>query len=208
MTETIGLEPHPSLLRARWSPETFSTRKVDIDKLLRLLEAARWTPSYGNEQPWSFIVTSKDDAAAHARLLSCLAESNVSKARRARILILSVVKLNFEEGARNPYAFHDAAKAVSNLTRKAGVMGLLVHQMSGFDVVKAREMFSIPSGYIPVAVLALGYPDFGNPTQNARTDGASKSRRPLESLVFAGRWGEESPLLAGVAADGCDDNAR
>src|SRR5215470_1417832 len=114
IAEPIGLSPHPSLIRARLSPESFSNRKVDIAKLLRMLEAARWTPSYGNEQPWSFIVTSKDDPGAHARLLSCLAESNIPRARRAPILILSVVRLNFEKGRverpsfergghRNPY---------------------------------------------------------------------------------------------------------
>ena len=220
IAESIGLGPHPSLIRARLSNESFSNRKVDIGKLLRLLEAARWTPSYGNEQPWNFIVTSKDDPGAHARLLSRLAESNLSRARLAPILILSVVKLNFEMGSfqkgsverasferaghRNPYAFHDAGKAVSNLAHKAGAMGLLVHQMSGFDAVRAREFFSIPSGYIPVAVIAIGYPEPDGPATNPAMDGAD-SRLPLESLVFAGRWGEASPLLAVATPDPCDE---
>ena len=209
ITEMIGSSPHPSLIRARWSPTSFSERKVDIGKLLSLLEAARWTPSYGNEQPWSFVVASKDDPVARERLLSCLAESNIAKARRAPILILTVVKLNFEkDGRRNPYAFHDASKAVSNLTDKAAVMGLLVHQMSGFDAVSARAWFDIPAGHTPVAVIAVGYPDHDIAVAKRSTDPAPRRRRPLQTLVFTERWGEASPLLLDATFDPCDERDR
>jgi nitroreductase len=207
ISETIGLHAHPSIIRARLSPRSFSTRTVDIGKLLKLLEAARWTSSYGNEQPWSFVVASRDDRAAHERLLSCLAESNIATARPAPLLILSVVKLNFDaDGRRNPYAFHDAGKAASNLTHKAGAMGLLARQMSGFDAARARELFNIPSGFTPVAVIAIGYPGPDSPTGNILMEETSKMRRPLGNLVFADRWGESSPLLLGGAQpDPCDD---
>jgi nitroreductase len=206
ITETIGSSLRPSLIRARWSPRSFSDRKVDIGKLLGLLEAARWTSSYGNEQPWSFIVASREDPAAHERLLSCLAESNIGKARRAPILILSVVKLNFDSSRRrNPYAFHDAGRASSNLTHRAGAMGLLVDQMSGFDAARAREFFDIPSGHTPVAVIAIGYPDLDNQIYSQPIDETSHTRRPLQNLVFTGRWGESSPLLIGARPDPCYD---
>jgi nitroreductase len=206
MTETIGSHTHPSLIRARWSRRSFSNRKVDIGKLVRLLEAARWTPSYRNEQPWNFIIASRDDAAAHERLLSCLAESNITTARRAPILILSVVKLNFDaDGRRNPYAFHDAGKAASNLTERAGVMGLLVHQMSGFDAARARDLFNIPSGFTPVSVVAIGYPGPDGPTDNTIIGEPSQMRRPLHNLVFTGSWGQASALMLSVGRDPCDE---
>jgi nitroreductase len=206
ITETIGSHPHPSLLRANWSPRSFSGRRVDIGKLLRLLEAARWTSSYGNEQPWGFIIASRDDRAAHERLLSCLAESNLPTARRAPILILSVVKLNFDaDGTRNPYAFHDAGKAASNLARRAGAMGLLVYQISGFDVVRARKLFNIPVGFTPVSVVAIGYPGPASPTEAVPIDALVQNRRPLQSLVFTGRWGQASPQLLASRTDPCDE---
>ena len=40
-----------------------------------MFEAARWSASCFNEQPWSFIVATRDEAE-FARLLSCLVESN------------------------------------------------------------------------------------------------------------------------------------
>jgi len=205
ITQTIGSNQHPSLIRARRGAQSFSSRRVDVGKLLRLLEAARWTSSYRNEQPWSFIITSKDDPAAYQRLLSSLAESNLARARHAPVLILSVVKLNFDDGQRNPYAFHDAGQAVTNLANRAAAMGLLVHQMGGFDAAGARESFEIPSGYSPVAVIAVGYPDAGTSINSGSTDETSPVRRPLDRLVFNGRWGDVSPFLLGASGDPCDD---
>jgi len=38
------------------------------------------------------------------------------------------------------------------------IFGLFIHQMAGFDVVKAKELYSIPQRYEPVAAIAIGYP--------------------------------------------------
>jgi nitroreductase len=205
MTQAIGSNQHPSLIRTHLSAQSFSARKVDIGKLLRLLEAARWTSSYRNEQPWGFIIASREDPGTYERLLNCLSESNVARARHAPVLILSVVKLNFDDGQRNPYAFHDAGKAVTNLANRAAGMGLLVHQMGGFDAASARESFQIPSGHSPVAVIAVGYADEDTSTDAGNTDETSRVRRPLDSLVFNGRWGDVSPLLLRASSDPCDD---
>jgi len=202
ITQNIGSNPHPSLIKVRWTAKSFADRTVEASKLLKLLEAARWTPSYGNEQPWSFVVAGKEDSAAHQHLLSCLFESNVARARRAPVLILSVVKLNFEtDGSRNPYALHDAGRAIANLAQRADAMGLVVHQMSGFDAARARELFDIPSGYAPVSVIAIGYPAVNTPSNNVAVSRVSQSRRPLQSLIFTERWGQPSQLLMVASPD-------
>jgi nitroreductase len=66
--------PILEILRRRWSPRAFSDRLVEPEKLLSLLEAARWAPSSFNEQPWYFLLATKRKAEEHAQLLSCLAE--------------------------------------------------------------------------------------------------------------------------------------
>lgn len=63
--------PIHDLLRRRWSLRAFSERSVEPAKLRRLLEAARWAPSSFNEQPWCFIVATKEDPAEYERLLDC-----------------------------------------------------------------------------------------------------------------------------------------
>src|SRR2546422_11579486 len=93
--------PIHDLLRRRWSPRAFSSRPVEPDKLRSLWEAARWAPSSYNEQPWSFIVATKDDEAEYARLLSCLVEGNIQWAQHAPVLMVSVARLSFEEDGKD-----------------------------------------------------------------------------------------------------------
>ena len=59
--------PIEEILRRRWSPRAFSDRMVETEKLKSLFEAARWAPSSFNEQPWSFIVATKQKQEEHAR---------------------------------------------------------------------------------------------------------------------------------------------
>lgn len=185
-------------IRGRWSPLAFSNRTVELEKLLILLEAARWAPSSYNEQPWSFIVATKEHQAEYDRLFSCLVEGNQAWAQNAPVLILSVAKLFFERsGDQNRHAFHDVGLATENLVIQAIALELFVHQMAGFHVDKARELFNIPEGYEPLTALAVGY--LGDPQTlpeklQAR-ELAPRTRKPLTEFVFTGSWNQTSPLI-------------
>lgn len=192
--------PIHDLLRRRWSPRAFSDRRVEPDKLRSLWEAARWAPSSYNEQPWSFIVATKEDEAEYARLLSCLVEGNIQWAQHAPVLMVSVARLSFEEdGKPNRHAFHDVGQAVANLIVQATALGLVVHQMAGIFPDKIRELYGIPEGYEAVAGIALGYP--GDPAtlpeRLRQRELAPRSRNPIQGFVFAGRWGQTSPIVTG-----------
>ena len=144
-------------VRKRWSPLAFSDRLVQIEKLLSVLEAARWAASSYNQQTWSFIIATKENSVEFERLLSILAEGNQEWARNAPVLMLSVAKLHFERnGKENRHAFHDVGASSANLAIQAAAIDLYVHQMAGFDVPKAKEVYQIPTGYEPVSAIAFG----------------------------------------------------
>ena len=192
--------PIHELLRRRWSPRAFSSRPVEPDTLRSLLEAARWAPSSYNEQPWSFIVATKEDEAEYARLLSCLVEGNIQWAQHAPVLMGSVAKLHFDEnGERNRHALHDVGQAVANLIVQATALGLVVHQMAGILPEKVRALYGVPEQYEPVAGIALGYP--GDPQSLPeglrQRELAPRVRKPLTEFVFSGRWGKTSPIVTG-----------
>jgi nitroreductase len=191
---------HPihDLFKRRWSPRAFSDRPVEAEKLRILFEAARWAPSSNNEQPWRFIVANKDNETEWNRLFACLVEGNRTWAYRAPVLILSVASLNFEDDSTpNRHAFHDTGMAVENLVLQTTALGLAAHQMAGFDVEKARADLKIPSGYEPMAMIAVGYP--GDPAQlsdrlRAR-EAQPRVRKPLTEFVYSATWEQPSPLL-------------
>ena len=192
--------PIHDLLRRRWSPRAFSERAVAPDTLRSLWEAARWAASCFNEQPWSFIVATKEDPKEFSRLLSCLVEGNIIWAQHAPVLMVSVAKTRFDEdGSPNLHAWHDVGQATANLTVQATALGLFVHQMAGILPCKIRELYQIPDQYVPVAGVALGYP--GNPDQLSdklrQRELAKRSRKPVAEFVFTGRWGQTSTIAKG-----------
>ena len=185
---------HPihDLLRRRWSPRAFADRPVERGKLLSVLEAARWAPSSNNEQPWHFIVSTKDEPEEFDRLLGCLVEGNQRWAKAAPVLMLSVASMTFtRNGKPNKHAFHDVGQAVAHLTVEATAQGLFVHQMAGFVPEKARETYRIPDNAEPVAALALGY--LGNPDtlpeELRQREVVFSARKPIGEFVFGGTWG-------------------
>ena len=190
--------PIEEILRRRWSPRAFSDRIVEPEKLRSLWEAARWAASSFNEQPWSFIVATRQQPEEHARLLSCLVEKNQQWARQAPVLMVSVARLNFEKtGKPNRHAFHDVGLAVGNMIVQATALGLFVHQMAGFSPEKVREIYGVPEGHEPVAAIALGYgADVdGLPEPFRGPELAARTRKPIENFIFQGSWGQTSPLV-------------
>lgn len=201
MPEKIAETQYPihDLLKQRWSPLAFSDHSVEPEKLASVLEAAKWAASSYNEQPWSFILATKDNSTEFERLLSCLDQGNLVWAKNAPVLMLSVAKLQFEKnGNENRHAFHDVGQAASNLAVQATALGLYIHQMAGFDVQKARELYGIPEGYEPVAAIALGYGADAEtlPENLQQRELAPRVRKTIESFTFTGSWGQELPILA------------
>src|SRR5687768_11727110 len=121
---------HPvhELVRKRWSPYGFSERRVSPEDLRSLFEAARWAASSYNEQPWSYVLATKDDPAEFDKLLSCLVESNQAWAKSAPVLALGCTSLNFKKnGKPNGAAIHDLGLAAGNVCFEATARGLYVH---------------------------------------------------------------------------------
>jgi nitroreductase len=196
------MNEHQKLIRDDWEPAVFSAREVEPERLRCLLEGAARTPSYLNEQPWHFIIATKDDPAEYERLISCLSEVNVESARLAPVLMLSVVRLhNGSNGRRNNHAFRDAGHAVSNIVLRAKAMGLAVQQMASFDAARVRDRFQIPAGFAPTTAIAIGYPTELKGLSVVSPEGDPSTERPLASFVFTGSWGQPSTLITGVTPE-------
>lgn len=198
MEKPAPIDPRAhELIRRRWSPRTFADRPVEAETLRLLLEAAQWAPSSYNEQPWVFLVATRQEPEEYERLLGCLVPFNQGWAKNAPVLMLSVAKLEFERnGKPNRHAYHDVGLAAAQLTLQATALGLFVHQMAGIDADAARETYGIPEGWDPVAAIALGYPgDLESLPEDLRSkETAERTRKPLEDFVFTGSWGESRAL--------------
>lgn len=180
------------VIEARKSTVNFSLKPVEGPKIHSMFEAARWAPSSYNEQPWRFIYGTRDHNDSFQKLYDCLADGNKEWVNNVPLLILSIAKTSFSLNDKsNNYAFHDVGLATQNLMLQAVFMGLQVHPMGGFDKQKALNDLSIPEGFEPVAMIAVGYE--GNvcdlPENLRKREMSDRRRLPQYEIVFRGKWG-------------------
>ena len=192
---------HPvhDFILSRWSPRAFSDKPVPPVVLRSLFEAARWAASSYNDQPWSYLVATKDDEQNFSKMVSVLMDMNAAWAKQAPVLAISVVRKHFKHnGTPNRVALHDLGAANAQLTMEATSRGLVVHQMAGFHQDKARELFAIPEGWEPVSTMAIGYPGDPEslPEQLRKPELAPRTRKPLSEFVMTGQWGHTAPFLS------------
>ncbi len=187
--------PINETIASRWSGRAYDAAKpVTQAQIIALLEAARWAPSCYGDQPWRFIVWDKNtDEYAWLRAFDCLAPGNQSWVKDAPILMLTCADTLFNHnGQPNRWGQYDTGAATENLCLQACSMGLMAHQMGGFDANKTREAFAIPAQFTPMAMVCVGYPaDIATVTGEALTrEMAERKRKVLGELFFTETWGK------------------
>jgi nitroreductase len=185
--------PIHEVLANRWSGRAYDAEKfVTHEQVISLLEAARWAPSCFGDQPWRFVVCNKStDSEAWQRAYDCLVPGNQGWAVNAPLLILVCADTQFSHNQKdNRWGGYDTGAAAENLCLQATSMGLMAHQMGGFDNQKAREIFAVPAQFQLMAMLSIGYPaSVDTLSQELRErELAPRVRKPLGELFFSGVW--------------------
>lgn len=187
--------PIDATIANRWSGRAYDVAKaVSHQQIIALLEAARWAPSCYGDQPWRFIVWDKNtDAAGWKHAFDCLVPGNQAWVQDAPVLLLVCADTLFSHNQKaNRWAQYDTGAAAENLCLQASSMGLMAHQMGGFDADMTREQFNVPLQYTPMAMVSVGYPvDIATLTGDTLSrETAERSRKPLSELFFDGSWGQ------------------
>lgn len=174
------------ILRARRSIRSFdASHELTASELTVLLEAARWSPSAGNSQPWAFLVALRGDDA-HRRFVPLLAPSVGRWAPAASALLFTLHRTASgpEEDAPlySDYAMYDLGQAVALLTVQAGALGLATHQFAAFDHDGLARAAEVPPHWQVTTGLAVGL--------GIESELRARERRPLEELAYGVRFGE------------------
>jgi len=172
------------LIANRWSPRSFDdSHNLNDSEVNSLLEAARWSPSSMNAQPWRFLVGLRGDSN-FAGLVSTLKENNLEWAPNASAIIL--VAATAEK--ISPIEIFDAGLAVGAVVTQAQSMGLHTHQMGGFSKTKVKEVFSLPENVEPIVLIGVGKVSEPSKLSQALLERelAPRSRKPLTDLMLKG----------------------
>lgn len=182
-------------IQERFSPYRFQPRAIETDKLAACFEAASWAASSFNEQPWRWIVATRDDSERFDQMLGCLMEANQGWAKNAGALVLTAYRRTFTRNENpNRVALHDLGQAAAYLALQATQLGLQVHQMGGINLSQIRTEYQIPDPFEPATAIAIGYADLSDPTDDlgkkmAEREAGSRKRMSVDAQVFENHWG-------------------
>jgi nitroreductase len=168
------------LLRVRQFRE-FTDEPVRSDELEAITEAARWSGSSRNSQPWRFIVIT--DPQTIGRIASAgLPQTRALPTAQAAVAIV----LPDEGGAAISYAYDDG-RAAERMLIAASFLGL----GAGITWIRSdvrdavREILHLPAERLVRTVMAIGHP-----TDAARRPKSppGQARLPRQELIFSERW--------------------
>lgn len=173
-------------LTERWSPRAYDADHALTEGELRgVFEAARWSPSGGNSQPWRFIIARRG-SDSFAKVAAALVPGNAAWASTASAFIVNLARTENDEGQPMRWAEYDLGQAVAHLSIQAHSEGLYVHQMGGFDGQAISDAFELDARLTPVTVATIGR--LGEPEQLSETlkdrELAPRTRLSLEEIVI------------------------
>ena len=174
----------------RWSPRAMSGEEISREELLRMLEAARWTMSSMNNQPWRFLYAFKNTPHWET-FFNLLLPGNQTWCAKAAALVVIVSKTTFDFNNK-PARTHsyDAGAAWCCFALQGAMMGLVVHGMQGFNYDKAKADLDVPDGYEVEAMAAVGRPGDPEDLSLALQQREEPSqRKKLEVIAFEGGFG-------------------
>ena len=159
------------LIKGRRSVRRYKPTPVKDEDLDAILEAARWAPSWANNQCWQFIVVR--DPQVRGKLAEALrykadaTNPATSAVRDAPVVIVACAELGKSGCYKGEpltskgdwwYMF-DTALALQNMTLMAHSLGLGTVHTGWFDAEKAAQILEVPQNIAVVELVPLGYPD-------------------------------------------------
>jgi nitroreductase len=162
------------------------TIEVNTDQMRAMIEAARWTPSSHNDQPWNFIFCHRTlTPEAYLKVLETLKETQQAWVQDASLLVVAVARTKeIYKGKFNEWADYDTGAATMSLSLQATALGLMAHQIGGFNKAKVSEDFQLPIDHKPLVIIAIGHE-----AKEGAAETKPRTRRSIEENFFLGEWG-------------------
>jgi nitroreductase len=180
--------PIAPLFLSRWSGRAFTGEPLPDGALASLLEAARWAPSSGNNQPWRFVYALTGTAAFTA-FHDLLAPGNKPWCEKASALFVVASRATRDDGRPARTHAFDTGAAWMSLALEAHLLGLVAHGMEGFDYERAAQAIGLPADHAVHCMVAVGRPgrreDLPEPYRSREQP---NDRRTTDSFAFEARF--------------------
>lgn len=171
----------------RWSPRALSKENFTEKDLFSLFEAARWSPSSSNIQPWRFIYSLNGDENWEI-FFNILNDFNQIWAKNSAALVLILSKKTHEKKPNPTHSF-DTGSAWMSIALQARMKNFIAHAMAGIDYKKARDELNIPEEYDIEAMVAIGSQgEIKVLHERMQKSEKPSERKKINEFVFRGKW--------------------
>jgi nitroreductase len=173
------------VVASRKSVRDYLDKEVEEEKLLKIMEAARLSPSWANKQCCKYIIV-KDKAKIQE-----LASNFINGWLKQAPVIAVACADPKGSGSHNgmDYYLVDVGISMQQLILAATDFGLGTCWIGGFDEAKVKKILEVPENIKVVALTPIGYPaDAGLRSKFTKLVIGTDKRKPLEEMVHREKW--------------------
>ncbi|MHA2351793.1 MAG: nitroreductase family protein [Candidatus Thorarchaeota archaeon] len=173
-----------NVVRKRRHIHFFESEPISDENIRTLLEAARWSPSAGNLQPWEIIVVNSEEDKN--RLVDALRKKEYM--RSAPVIFVfcadqSRTRERYGERGTSLYVIQDTTAAIQNVLLTATALGLGSGWVGDFDDDAIADLLKLPPNVRPMALIMIG---------KSKENPNPPSRREIEEFTHMGTFGNKS----------------
>ena len=160
------------IIRKRTAIRMFSSKKIEQEKLNKILEAGRLAPTAKNNQPIKIYIVNSDEGLEKI--------DKASKCRYGAKTILIVCGNKEEAYHKENYTTYEIDSCIvgTHMMLEATNLGVDNIWIEAFDEEILREEFNIPNELTPVLLMPLGYR-----SEDCPINPLHNKRKTIESLV-------------------------
>lgn len=141
-------------LKGRRSIRSYTEQAIPKEVIIKVIEYGAWAPSAGNNQPWEFVVITKEEGLQKVRAVS---PGIIGKPKAVIITCINLQKVksftSFEK-----LALYDIAMACQNIMLASHALGLGSCVVKSFNEVALARLLDLPENVQPELLVTLGYP--------------------------------------------------
>jgi nitroreductase len=165
-------------IRSRRNVRSYSEQAIAPQDLDRILEAARRTPSAGNQQAWDFVVCTDREQLTQLAGVGPAAGHVAGSAAT-----IALVDPSSDDARMRDLIQYDLGQATMSIMLAAADLGIGSAHAGVHDQELARRLLDVPGNRFCAVLITLGIP-----ADRPLTPVERPARRPFDDVVHRGHW--------------------
>ena len=164
------------LIEKRFSCRGFSNKKVEIEKVKKILEAGKLAPTARNFQPHKILVLTEEE---QLKKISNCTQYGWNAPVIFIIFYDKDISYKREKYDNKEFGDIDTSIVTTYMMLEIQNLGLGTTWVGSFDPQKLIETYDVPNNLVPVAILPIGYP-----SEEIKPSKAHFERKDISDFTF------------------------